>query len=594
MISHMKIVSILFFCLGSLGTFALAEAADGNRCNLNSNVVTPGCWLDLTAFLKTEFDYTDPVSNKRYTLSANIESPRNTGSSAAFVSTGSMILNQDCTVDHCRGKTVQGKFGTFSAVGASLPDYWASVKYAYFKSPQYPGIIFFSKMQSPFYTPEIFRYDTTTLNSMYVLSEPRFNPNQWAGYWQNPGGNVYFSDRGYFWGFTFFPINPVGGGVWRSSLSKNPLAGGLAYNLGGYKTPLQAPTGANGYWLHQPSFEGHVSTAQVAYADFYPSKGNDWYNYQPIGVDATQADSRFPKTGNLPKDLHVLILTTATLDINGVQTWMERYFYGIRPNGEAFGMIGYDNFIYNSNVCPNDWRADKVNYPAAVCWGKNYRNVSFQFNRLKNNSEFLPYVDTTNGTTYSLTSSQDFLKDLIKKVNEQVHNPKFSARTPNSPDGNVVDQLRPHLRGAFRAPGNGADYNHKFLSQGSIVGLESNVFVHDFYVYPGGTDPYVVKGTQCRQSYSYQGSMVVDEMWSGLDRKNRQGSGWAVFCNTSSDIFYLGGATCAPGYATRGYFYSKYDSYVRNAPTSNFYHQGANQWVNLCVKGTQAILRNDL
>jgi len=557
--------------------------------------MAPGCWLNLTTFMNSEFDYIDPATQKEYTQSSSINSARNLGSTASFNSVGSLIINQDCAAgpNTCSGYSVSGNFGTSEESGGSVSSYWTNVKMGYFKSPKYPDIIFFSKMQTPGYLPEIFRNDSSNLNSLYVLSEPRFIPKEYASYWQDPGANVYFGDRGYFWNFSSFPMQALGGNIWRSPISTNGVSGSLSFNLGGYKSPTSPPTdGFAGYTIQQPVIEGRTTVTQVAYADYYPASGVDWYNYLPVGVIATEAGPGFQKTGNLPADLNVLILTTAGTDANGVQTWMERYFYGIRPNGDAFGMIGYDGYILDSSVCPSDWENDPVNYPGAVCWGQNYRQTSIQMNHLKRDSEYTTYADAKG--SYTLTSRANYLNSLIAKVDQQIHNPKLVARTPNPASG-VADTYRPVLRGAIAAPGAGGDYNTKSISLNETIGMEANLLVHDFYVYPAGTDSFVQSGSQCRQGYALEGSLVVPGVWSGLDRSYHAGPIWAVFCSTSPDIMYIGGNHgCAPDYVERGYFYSQFESFVRDTPTSAFYYQAPNSWINFCVKTTQAILSGDL
>lgn len=574
----------------------LGSAAD-NACNLNS--VKSNCWLGALHFMNSEYDYTDPATGIQYTASSSLNSPRNSKSSASFTSVGSLIYTTDCSRDNCSDPkgpvyTRKGNLGSSVEIGDQVNGYWTNIKSGFMKSPDYPNVVLFSKMQSPFYTPEVFRFDN---NSIYVMSEPRFGNNAFASYYTHPGGASIFADRGYFWSFAAFQVKEVSQYLYRASRANLPMSGFLAYNLGGYKTPLlptDDPSGKSftqGYGPFIPSTEGRSSVEEFADMDLLNSStaGDDWYNYAPIGVHATDAVSKKQKTGNLPPNLHVLMVTKGAKDSSGTEIWMERYYYGMRRNGEALGMIGYDQFMRNTELCPSDW---KPAVDGAVCWGQLFREKSVQYNRLKRAQDYNQFNDENRGN-YKPATALSFWNELLKNTNAQVHNPKLVARNPNT-EREIIDTTRSHLRGAFKAPGNGFDFNGKAILKDQVIGLESNPFAHDWYLYQYNEDQNVNGSTQCRVGYQYLGSFIANKAWSGLNRKETQSPQWIILCGTTSKIAYLsGGSSCPTGYRQRGSFFSELSSYVSADLGKTFYSQPPNSWVQLCVRSDQALVNDN-
>jgi hypothetical protein len=284
-----------------------------------------------------------------------------------------------------------------------------------------------------------------------------------------------------------------------------------------------------------------------------------------------------------------LVVTKGAKDSTGTEIWKERYYYGMGRNGEAMGMIGYDQFMRNTEMCPSDW---KSSVDGAVCWGRLFREQSIQYNRLKRAQDYVEHVDPDRGN-YKPTSAKEFWRDLVAQADRQVHNPKLVGRNPNT-HNSIADTKRANLRGAFQAPGNGFDFNGNPIKKDQIIGLEANPFAHDWYLYQAGKDPHVNGSSQCRVGYQYLGSFVANKVWSGLDRSESQGQSWVVLCGTTSKIMYLSGKqSCPSGFSQRGQFFSELDSYVSSDQGKTFSIQPPNNWVRFCVRSDQAVLNGD-
>lgn len=532
----MSKISLLIFAFAALGMSAGQTISPVCEYDQGGN-----CWVNVLDYMDNEYEFS--ANSTTYSASSDPASARN-------ASANSSVIKVTALENYLIGDTACNPApGCRVVLSLENDAYWGGIKYL-FVSPA-DGLRFMVKQSDGLETPEVFRYDS---DSIYVMSEPRADsetqPNwRYAGYWQHPGENITFADRGYLWTNTPLIMTRLTPNLLRSDFGASyrlttPLSGGMVYSRDDLRVP-------GAFWEHNPL---GTSVNQYIYLDMYE------------GVTDANAVPVFGEVGNLPGPLDILVLVHGTQSQAGQEIWMERYFYARHREYGPLGLIRWDSWLLDTSVCPATWTPDPQ-YTDAECWGQMALRMRIHNNKIDHIADDSEY-----------DNNAELIAELMQTVNGVQHDTKLAVRYPNDwPAPGAVDADRPHLRGGFIQPGIGKDASGWDTVIGSWVFLENNNFAQDYYFYRQD-------GRECRENYGLRGSLDVPGVWSGLDRSFYwDDDSTAILCGTSWDV-YIGGFSCAFGYAERGYYYSTRPAQVCNPATGNCVNQAANNWVSLCVK----------